>query len=168
MIRSVIREEYFDSPRGSRELTDHSMKIRLTNDVPVYCGPRRLSYHERGEVKVKLGELLQKGIIRHSESPYASPIVLVRRKNGDLRMCVDYRSLNRITLKDNFPLPAIEDCLDYLGNKKYFSTLDLENSFHQVPMHEESIHYTAFVTPLGQFEFCYMPFGLKNAGSVFQ
>lgn len=65
-------------------------------------------------------------------------------------------------------MPAIEDCLDYLGNKKFFSTLDLENSYYQVPMHEDSIKYTAFVTPLGHFEYCYMPFGLKNAGAVFQ
>ena len=78
-------------------------------------------------MKLKLDELLRKGNV--SESPYASPIVLVKKKNGDMRMCVDYRALNKITLKDNYPLPVIEDCLDYLGNKKIFSTLDLENSF---------------------------------------
>lgn len=87
-------------------------------------------------------------------------------KNGDLRM-IDYRSLKKVTVKDNYPLLMIEDCRDYLGHTNFFSTLHLKNSFYLVPMHEDLIQYTAFVTPLGQFKFCYMPFGLRNAGAVF-
>lgn len=83
-------------------------------------------------------------------------------------MCVDYRALNKITVRDRFPLPVIEDCLEYLGGKKYFSTLDLKSGFHQVPMHGDSIPLTSFVTPLGQYEYIYMPFGLANAPPVFQ
>lgn len=83
-------------------------------------------------------------------------------------MCVDYRALNKITVKDRFPLPVIEDCLEYLSGKKYFTTLDLKDGFHQVPMDEASIPLTAFVTPMGQFEYTVMPFGLANAPPVFQ
>lgn len=83
-------------------------------------------------------------------------------------MCVDYRALNKLTLRDHFPLPLIEDCLEYLGDKKYFIVLDLKNGFHQVPMHPDSVPLTAFVTPMGQYEYLYMPFGLTNAPPVFQ
>lgn len=146
----------------------YAMKIKLTSDRPVYSNPRRLSYGEKVEVQKTVDELLRQGIIQQSDSPYASPIVLVRKKSGELRMCVDYRALNKLTIRDHFPLPIIEDCLEYLGGKKYFSTLDLKSGFHQVPMHEESIPLTAFVTPMGQYEYCYMPFGLTNAPPVFQ
>lgn len=83
-------------------------------------------------------------------------------------MCVDYRAVNKVTVKDNFPLPLIEDCLEYLSGQKYFSTLDLKNGFHQIPMEEKSKPITSFVTPMGQYEYNFMPFGLKNAPSVFQ
>lgn len=83
-------------------------------------------------------------------------------------MCVDYRALNKVTVRDNFPLPLIDDCLEYLDRKLCFSIVDLRNGFHQVHMEPESIQYTAFVTPFGQFEYTKMPFGLKNGPSVFQ
>lgn len=127
-----------------------------------------LSLREKQEVQKTIDELLRTGKIRPSDSPYASPIVLVRKKNGELRMCIDYRALNKITVKDRFPLPVIEDCLDYLSNKRYFTTLDLKDGFHQVPIHEESIHLMAFVTPMGQYGYTVMPFGLANAPPVFQ
>ncbi|XP_055309423.1 uncharacterized protein LOC129573155, partial [Sitodiplosis mosellana] len=167
-LRSTIDKSYVKLLDKEKKLTAYSMKIKLTSDAPVYSSPRRLSFKEKAEVQKTIDDLLARGIIRHSESPYASPIVLVRKKNGDLRMCVDYRALNKITVKDHYPLPLIEDCLTYLGGKKYFSTLDLESGFHQVPVEEESIPLTAFVTPTGQYEYCYMPFGLKNAPPVFQ
>lgn len=167
-LKSVIVDGYLNCVSGATKTIDYSMKIRLSSDVPLYCGPRRLSFREKVNVQETLDDLLGRGIIRPSESPYASPIVLVRRKNGNLRMCVDYRALNKITIRDNYPLPVIEDCLGYLGGKKYFTTLDLRNGFHHVKMSEDSIPYTAFVTPLGQFEYCNMPFGLKNAPAVFQ
>lgn len=146
----------------------HTMQIRLTSDVPFHSAPRRLSYQERDEVAKIIEDLLAGGIIRPSNSPYASPVVLVRKKTGAIRMCIDYRALNRLTIRDNYPLPLIEDCIEYLDGKKCFSLLDLKSGFHQVKMEEKSVQYTSFVTPHGQFEFLRMPFGLKNGPSVFQ
>lgn len=166
-IKESIDNDYMNN-LGENKLSSYSMKIILTDDKPVHSCPRRLSYREKQEVQVTLDDLLKKGIISMSDSPYASPIVLVRKKNGQLRMCVDYRALNKITVRDRFPLPVIEDCLEYLGNKKYYTTLDLKNGFHQVPMHEDSKPLTAFVTPMGQFEYNFMPFGLANAPPKFQ
>lgn len=83
-------------------------------------------------------------------------------------MCVDYRGLNKLTIRDNYPLPLIEDCIEYLEGKKYFTVLDLKSGFHQVKVADDSVKYTAFVTPNGQYEYKRMPFGLKKAPSVFQ
>lgn len=164
----LIQTSYLQIPRTNNTFVEHTMKIRLTTDSPLYCNPRRLSYREKEEVSKVIDDLLEKQIIRPSSSPYASPIVLVKKKNGELRMCIDYRALNKVTIRDNFPLPLIEDCLEYLDSKSCFSILDLKNCFHQVLMDPDSIPFTSFVTPFGQFEYDRMPFGLKNGPSVFQ
>jgi len=117
---------------------------------------------------VILDEYLSEGIIRPSKSEYASPIVLVKNKSGDLRLCVDYQKLNKTMVKDNYPLPLIDDLLDTLVNKTIFSTLDSKHSYFHVFVDSESIKYTSFMTPLGQFEFMRMPTGLNNAPAVFQ
>lgn len=113
-------------------------------------------------------ELLDNGIIRESDSPYASPILLVKKKTGDYRMCVDFRKLNAITVKDKYPLPLIDDQIDKLKGQRYFTTLDLASGYYQVPLTDEAIPKTAFVTPDGHYEFLRMPFGLTNAPAVFQ
>lgn len=154
--------------RSSAPPSVHVMQIRLTSDTPFHCPPRRLSVREKIVVQQMVDDLLKDGIIQHSDSPYASPIVLTKKKSGEDRMCIDYRGLNKLTIRDNYPLPLIEDCLEYLDGKQWFTVLDLKSGFHQVQMSPESVKYTAFVTPTGQYEYLKMPFGLKNAPSVFQ
>ena len=107
-------------------------------------------------------------MIEPSQSPWASPVVLVRKKDGSHRFCVDYRGLNAVTTADSFPLPRIDDLLDQLGNSQYFSTIDLASGFWQIRMHPSSQEKTAFVVPQGLYEFRVMPFGLTNAPGVFQ
>ena len=108
------------------------------------------------------------GVIQPSNSPWASPVVLVRKKNGTHRFCVDYHELNGVTKADTFPLPRVDDLLDQLGEARYFSTLDLAAGYWQIKVHPESQSKTAFVTHQGLHEFTVMPFGLTNAPSVFQ
>ena len=113
-------------------------------------------------------ELEERGLIRRSNSAWASPLVLIKKKDGKERMCVDYRLLNNRTLKDAYPLPRVSDILDCLSGAKYFSTLDLKAGYWQVPMESTSCSKTAFPTPVGLFEFRVMPFGLTNASGTFQ
>ena len=108
------------------------------------------------------------GVVRPSSSPWASPIVLVKKKDGSLRFCIDYRELNSVTKADIFPLTRIDDLLDQLGESRFFSTLDLASGYWQVQVHPDSVEKTAFVTHQGLYEFQVMPFGLKNAPAVFQ
>ena len=121
-----------------------------------------------GEVKQLLQDLLDRGIIRRSSSPYASPIMLVRKKNGQLRLCIDYRCLNAKTAKDSFPLPRIEETVEALGGTKVFSSLDMAHGYFQVAMHADSIEKTAFRVPWGLYEFLRLPQGLINSPSTFQ
>lgn len=109
---------------------------------------RRISYCDRDKLKVILEYLLKEGVIRLKKSLYSTPIVLVRKKTGDLKLCIDYRELNKITVKDNFLVQLIDDQIDQLKNKKYFTLLDLKNGFHHVQMSELSIPYTSCVTRL--------------------
>ena len=107
-------------------------------------------------------------VIRPSSSPWSSPIVLVRKKDGSLRFCVDYRKLNSVTKADTFPLPRMDDILDQLGGYKFFSTLDLKSEYWQIRVHPDSQEKTAFATHQGLYQFKVMPFGLINASTVFQ
>eukprot|EP00918_Siedleckia_nematoides_P099559 GHVU01217738.1.p1 GENE.GHVU01217738.1~~GHVU01217738.1.p1 ORF type:complete len:127 (+),score=14.45 GHVU01217738.1:38-418(+) len=112
--------------------------------------------------------MLKKGVIRDSKSPWSSPVVLVTKKNGEIRFCVDYRSLNSLTTKDSYPLPNIEDTLGALGGCKHFCTMDLASGFWQVPVVEEDYCKKAFATRDGLYEFNTMPFGLCNAPATFE
>lgn len=155
-----------DSDLGLTHLGE--MRIQLKTDVPIYYRPYRLSHKERELVRDKVRTLSEAGVIRESESAYASPIVLIPKKSGEIRMCVDYRALNAITVKDRYPLPLISDQMNKLANKTLFTMLDLAQGFHQVPMHPGSIDKTAFITPDGHCEYLRVPFGLSNSPAVFQ
>ncbi|GFV64516.1 transposon Tf2-6 polyprotein [Trichonephila clavipes] len=167
-----IRRELFElisnyEPKKT-EMTNVSMRIILKDDIPVYQPARRLSFSENRDVNKQIDEWLEQGIVRPSSSEYASPIVLVKKKNGTTRLCIDYRTLNRKLVKDRFPLPLIEDVLDRLQGAKVYTTLDLKNGFFHVDVNEDCKHLTSFVVPDGQFEFNKVPFSLSTSPSVFQ
>lgn len=153
-----------------RKIKDSGVKMHLIlkDEVPVHQNPRRLSAEQRSIVNGIIDEWISKGIARPSRSEYASPIVVIKKKSGKPRLCVDYRRLNRRIVRDRYPLPLVEDQLDRLAKAKVFCTLDLKDGFFHVPIDEPSIHYTVFVTPDGQFEFLMVPFGLSNSPAVFQ
>jgi len=155
------------NPVKSREVSIE-MNLVLKDSEPVYQRARRLSPRDRTEVDAQVSEWLREGIIQPSLSEYASPVVLVQKKNGKTRLCVDYRKLNKKVIKDRYPLPLIEDQIDALQEAVIFTTLDLKNGFFHVPMGESSRQYTAFVIPTGQYEFRYVPFGLCNSPAIFQ
>ena len=111
--------------------------------------------------------LLSKGLIQKSSSPFGAPILFVKKKTGELRMCVDYRALNKITIPNRYPLPRIDDLLDRMQGSSVFTSLDLYSAYQQVKLKDEDIQKTAFRTPFGLFEYKVMPFGLTNAPSAF-
>lgn len=144
------------------------MNIELNSTKPIVYRPYRLAHHERDKVQTMVSEMLEANIIRESVSDYASPVILVRKKDGNMRMCVDYRMLNSVTVKEIYPMPIIEDEIARLSGQSCFITLDLASGYYQVPISESAKHLTAFVTPDGLYEFNRMPFGLANAPAVFQ
>lgn len=151
---------------GCTDITD--MQIKVNDESPVVYRPYRLSHSEREKARDMVQDLLKNDIAEESNSPYASPIILVRKKTGDFRLCVDYRALNRKTIKDHYPMPRIDDQLDLLSGNKYFTSLDLASGYYQIPLHPDSKHFTAFITPDGLYQFKKMPFGLVNSPAVFQ
>lgn len=151
---------------GCTTLIKH--EIPLLDENPVRQPYRRIPFSQYQLVQSHIKQLLEGQIIRESCSPYSSPIVLVQKKDGGIRMCVDYRQLNAKTRKDAFPLPRIEESLDALTGARWFSTLDLASGYSQVEVAEKDKAKTAFCTPFGLYEFNRMPFGLCNAPSTFQ
>lgn len=127
------------------------MSIELNSDRPVYHRPYRLSYHERVQLKDLVSKLKSADVTEDSVSPFASPILLIRKKTGEMRMCVDYQSINKITVKDKYPLPLIDDHIDRLQGQNYFTSLDLFNGYYQIPVEEKARDKTAVVMPDGQY-----------------
>lgn len=137
-------------------------------EKPIKQGARRIPLHLMQEVDKQVNEMLEKGVIEPSNSPWASPVVLVRKKDGSMRFCIDYRRLNEVTVKDAYPLPNIEEAFDHLSGHALFSTLDLNSGYWQVAMEEDDKSKTAFVTRKGLFQFKVMPFGLTCAPATFE
>ena len=155
-----------DSDIGRTEMIQHH--INTENAKPVKQAPRRLPFHHLKEVKKLVESMLDNNVIEPSNGPWASPIVLVKKKDGSTRFCVDFRQLNSVTRKDAHPIPRIDETLDALHGACWFSTLDLASGYWQVKVAPEDREKTAFTTPYGLYQFCVMPFGLCNAPSTFQ
>ena len=154
------------SELGTTDMVTHS--IETEDHRPIRQPVRRTPFALRKKVDTLIQEMLEQQVIEPSESPWASPIVLVQKKDGGVRFCVDYRKLNRITKLDEFPLPRIDDTLDLLSGARYFTTLDLASGYWQVAMEPSSKEKTAFTTYSGLYQFKKMPFGLVNAPATFQ
>lgn len=149
---------------GKCNLTEH--KIQLTDDTPIASRPYPVPYNVRKTLDKEVQDMLDLGIVRPSQSNYASPVVIVKKKDGSNRICIDYRKLNKLTIKDPEPMPFIEDMFQNIGQDKYFSKLDLTKGYWQIAMAEEDIKKTAFVTHNAKLEFLRMPFGTKSAGAT--
>ncbi|GJR57451.1 putative reverse transcriptase domain-containing protein [Tanacetum coccineum] len=135
--------------------------------APVARAPYRLAPSEMKELSEQLQELSDKGFIRPSSSPWGAPVLFVKKKDGSFRMCIDYRELNKLTVKNRYPLPRIDDLFDQLQGSSVYSKIDLRSGYHQLRVREQDIPKTAFRTRYGHYEFQVMPFGLTNAPAVF-
>ncbi|KAI3827801.1 hypothetical protein L1987_01885 [Smallanthus sonchifolius] len=167
----IIREfpEVFpDDLPGLPPVREVKFRIDLIPGAnPVAKAPYRLAPSELQELASQLQELADKGFIRPSHSPWGAPVLFVKKKDGSFRMCIDYRELNKLTIKNRYPLPRIDDLFDQLQGSTCFSKIDLRSGYHQLRVREEDIPKTAFRTRYGHYEFTVMPFGLTNAPAVF-
>ena len=134
---------------------------------PISREPYRMASAELKELKVRMEEMVNKGFVRPSTSPWGAPVLFVKKRDGSMRLCIDYRELNKVTIRNQYPLPRIDDLFDQLQGAKVFSKIDLSSGYHQLRVHDEDVPKTALRTWYGHFEFLVMPFGLTNAPAAF-
>ena len=170
-VRNVLTQYADVFSKGDHDLGRTSLvkhHIHTGDSRPVKLPPRRIAPARRLEVEKAVEELLAQGIIEKSFSPWSAAVVLVKKKDGSTRCCVDYRALNAVTTKDSYPLPRVDDTLDALTGAQWFSTLDLKSGYHQVEVAEEDREKTAFSSGQGLYQFKVMSFGLVNAPATFE
>lgn len=151
---------------GRTNVVQHTIDVGEAK--PQRQPPRRIPFHYRAELDQLISNLLKDGVITTSNSPWAAPVSLVKKKDDSLRLCIDYRKLNAVTVRDSFPLPRMDELLTSLAGMRYFTTLDLSNSYWQIEVYPEDREKTAFVIPSGLFEFTTLPMGLANAAATCQ
>ncbi|CAM4327748.1 unnamed protein product, partial [Lepidochelys olivacea] len=160
-------EEQGDDPLpGRTNLTVH--RVQTGSHPPIRCSPFRVTGKTAQDLEREVRDMLVLGVIQPSASPWASPVVLVPKKDGSVRFCVDYWKLNAITVSDAYPMPRPDELLDKLGGARYLTTMDLTKGYWQVPLDADAWLKSAFITPLGLYEFLTLPFGLKGAPATFQ
>lgn len=155
-----------DNDIGKAMVEPH--RIQLTSKTPIWQKPRHFSKPINEEIDRQCKELLSEGIIEHSKSRYSSPVVPVRKADGTLRLCIDYRKINLITIDEKFPMPNLPQSIYKAGKMKYFTSIDLVKGYYQIEISEESKQFTAFSTTNSHWQFKRLPFGLKNSGIAFQ
>lgn len=161
--------DLFAEPTGippSRSMT-HTIPLMLGTQ-PFRLRPYRYTPSQKDEIEQQVAHLLKTNMIQKSSGPFASPVLLVKKKTGEWRLCVDYMRLNAYTIKNKFPLPIIEELFEELFGAKWFTTLDLRSGFHQILVKEEDQYKTTFQTHFGHFEYKVMPYGLTGAPATFQ
>jgi len=162
---NVMPEELLEDLPPRRRV-DHAIEM-VPRMAPPAKAPYRMSHEELKELKVQFEELLMKGYIKPSKSPYGAPVFFVHKKDGTLRMCVDYRAFNKATVKNRYLLPRIDDLFDHFSGAKVFSRIDLCSGYYQIRIAERDEEKTACRTRYGSYEFLVMPFGLTNAPATF-
>ena len=163
----VSKDPNFTPPYPPKRNVDHEIKLEA-GATPPNRGLYRMPPDELRELKKQLDQLLELGLVRPSTSPFGSPVLFVKKKDGSLRLCIDYRGLNKVTIKNRYPLPRVDEMLDRLHGATIFSKIDLVSGYFQVRIADEDVHKTAFRTRYGHYEFTVMPFGLCNAPATFQ
>ena len=170
-IQDLLSEyaDVFATPQElpPRRVYDHTIPL-IPNAVPVNSRPYRYSPHHKDEIERQVKEMLKAGLVVPSTSPFASHVLLIQKKDGRWRFCVDYRRLNELTIKNRFPMPLMEEILEELSGSHYFTKLDMRSGYHQVRMHQDDEYKIAFKTHEGHYQFRVMPFRLTNAPVTFQ